>query len=157
MRDFIFTAWTPLPFSTEKCSINYNFSIFSPEMRKLQKQLLCGNKTDFIPDEKTISKVKLGFSLILVTTLCNSMQKTYLYSVITRWLNLFQFGTEVHWHDSLRSVPKQFSFFIAHEFFDALPIHKFVKTKVKYREITKSMYSNWHEYSILTEKCIENR
>ena len=48
---------------------------------------------------------------------------------------LFQYGCEVHWHSSLRSVPKAFSLFIAHEFFDALPINKFVKSKEGWREV----------------------
>lgn len=34
-------------------------------------------------------------------------------------------GIPVHWYKSLEEVPRQFSCVIAHEFFDALPIHKF--------------------------------
>ena len=39
------------------------------------------------------------------------------------------------WHESLRTVPKGFSLFLAHEFFDALPVHKFVRTAEGWREI----------------------
>jgi len=46
-----------------------------------------------------------------------------------------KYGCEVHWHDSLRSVPKTFSLFVGHEFLDALPIHKFVKSKEGWREV----------------------
>jgi len=40
-----------------------------------------------------------------------------------------KYGCEVSWHDSLRSVPKSFSWYLSHEFLDALPIHKFIKKK----------------------------
>ncbi|XP_071038528.1 protein arginine methyltransferase NDUFAF7, mitochondrial isoform X2 [Parasteatoda tepidariorum] len=39
------------------------------------------------------------------------------------------------WHHHLESVPEGFSLFLAHEFFDALPIHKFQKTENGWREI----------------------
>ena len=43
---------------------------------------------------------------------------------------------EMHWHRDLDSVPDDgFTFFLAHEFFDALPIHKFVQTDKGWREI----------------------
>jgi NADH dehydrogenase [ubiquinone] 1 alpha subcomplex assembly factor 7 len=42
----------------------------------------------------------------------------------------YQLGTTatnipVFWYNSVQDVPRQFSCFLAHEFFDALPIHKF--------------------------------
>lgn len=36
-----------------------------------------------------------------------------------------RFGQEVSWYKTLGEVPHGLSFFVAHEFLDALPIHKF--------------------------------
>lgn len=39
-------------------------------------------------------------------------------------------GIPVHWYYSFQDVPRQFSCVVAHEFFDALPIHKFQVNKI---------------------------
>ncbi|XP_063757961.1 LOW QUALITY PROTEIN: protein arginine methyltransferase NDUFAF7, mitochondrial [Eleginops maclovinus] len=44
-------------------------------------------------------------------------------------------GLPVFWYRRLEDVPAGFSIFIAHEFFDALPIHKFQRTQKGWREI----------------------
>jgi len=36
-----------------------------------------------------------------------------------------KWGASVHWHDHIADVPQNFSFFLAHEFLDALPVNKF--------------------------------
>ncbi|XP_044763454.1 protein arginine methyltransferase NDUFAF7 homolog, mitochondrial [Coccinella septempunctata] len=46
-----------------------------------------------------------------------------------------QEGVQVKWYKRLEDVPDIFSIVIAHEFFDALPIHKFQKTENGYREV----------------------
>ncbi|XP_023709440.1 protein arginine methyltransferase NDUFAF7, mitochondrial isoform X2 [Cryptotermes secundus] len=52
----------------------------------------------------------------------------------------YQLGTTatnipVFWYNSIQDVPRQFSCYLAHEFFDALPIHKFQRTEAGWREV----------------------
>lgn len=44
-------------------------------------------------------------------------------------------GLPVSWYRRLDDVPAGFCIFVAHEFFDALPIHKFQKTAKGWREV----------------------
>lgn len=44
-------------------------------------------------------------------------------------------GIEIFWYRELKQVPKSFTIFLAHEFFDALPVHKFQRTDENWREI----------------------
>lgn len=44
-------------------------------------------------------------------------------------------GLPVSWYRRLDDVPAGFSIFLAHEFFDALPIHKFQRTEKGWREV----------------------
>ncbi|XP_077443552.1 protein arginine methyltransferase NDUFAF7, mitochondrial isoform X3 [Stigmatopora argus] len=46
-----------------------------------------------------------------------------------------QAGTPVSWYRRLDDVPPGFGVFLAHEFFDALPIHKFQRTERGWREV----------------------
>ncbi|XP_048736959.2 protein arginine methyltransferase NDUFAF7, mitochondrial-like isoform X2 [Ostrea edulis] len=46
-----------------------------------------------------------------------------------------KFGPDVHWHRFLDQVPKERSCFIAHEFFDVLPIYKFQKKDGEWNEV----------------------
>ncbi|KAI7895932.1 S-adenosyl-L-methionine-dependent methyltransferase [Mucor mucedo] len=50
-----------------------------------------------------------------------------------------QDGVRVSWHDGIEVVPDQWSFVMAHEFFDALPIHSFEKTGSEWREMMVDM------------------
>lgn len=44
-------------------------------------------------------------------------------------------GVQIFWYRELSDVPKSFSIYLAHEFFDALPMHKFQKIDNNWREI----------------------
>ena len=44
-------------------------------------------------------------------------------------------GIPVFWYNSVRDIPSAPSYFVANEFFDALPIHQFVRTDNKWKEI----------------------
>uniref|UniRef100_A0A1A8BKF9 Protein arginine methyltransferase NDUFAF7 n=1 Tax=Nothobranchius kadleci TaxID=1051664 RepID=A0A1A8BKF9_NOTKA len=44
-------------------------------------------------------------------------------------------GLPVSWYRCLEDVPAGFSIFVAHEFFDSLPVHKFQRTEKGWREV----------------------
>lgn len=44
-------------------------------------------------------------------------------------------GIPVYWYHRVEDVPKAFSIYLAHEFFDALPVHKFQQVDGKWQEI----------------------
>ncbi|XP_025723855.1 protein arginine methyltransferase NDUFAF7, mitochondrial isoform X5 [Callorhinus ursinus] len=44
-------------------------------------------------------------------------------------------GIPISWYRDLHDVPKGHSFYLAHEFFDVLPVHKFQKTPQGWREV----------------------
>ncbi|XP_043253516.1 protein arginine methyltransferase NDUFAF7, mitochondrial [Colletes gigas] len=44
-------------------------------------------------------------------------------------------NVKIYWYHDIKDVPKEFSIFVAHEFFDALPIHKFQKTDKGWNEV----------------------
>lgn len=42
---------------------------------------------------------------------------------------------EVSWHNTINEVPPGYTFYLAHEFFDALPVHLFKRTPKGWREV----------------------
>ncbi|KAF5894165.1 Protein arginine methyltransferase NDUFAF7, mitochondrial, partial [Clarias magur] len=44
-------------------------------------------------------------------------------------------GIPISWYRRIEDIPRGFSIFLAHEFFDALPIHKFQRTEKGWREV----------------------
>nr|SVE75138.1 EOG090X06OK [Daphnia dolichocephala] len=45
------------------------------------------------------------------------------------------YGSPVRWYNHITDLPRTFTLFLAHEFFDALPIHKLVKVDQGWREV----------------------
>lgn len=57
--------------------------------------------------------------------LCQSIERCNTNTDIHYQKGLMKDSVPAFWYNSLQDVPHQFSLVIAHEFFDALPIHKF--------------------------------
>jgi NADH dehydrogenase [ubiquinone] 1 alpha subcomplex assembly factor 7 len=51
-------------------------------------------------------------------------------------------GIPVKWYRQFDDVPDMFTLLVAHEFFDALPVHKYQKTDDGYREVLVDVDSN---------------
>lgn len=75
----------------------------SPKQSKLQAEKICVKYAEQTPQTNQDQKHA-------VTHYMKGVTKT---------------GIDVYWYYSIKDVPKGFSIFLAHEFFDALPIHKF--------------------------------
>ncbi|CAG8491987.1 6354_t:CDS:10 [Funneliformis mosseae] len=63
-------------------------------------------------------------------------------------------GMKFYWHNKIEDIPAECSFIVAHEFFDALPIHRFELTDKGWREymvdIDTSVDSSYHFRLILS-------
>lgn len=79
----------------------------SPYMSDLQAKRLCVNYTEAL-DSDSVPYYRTGKTIS---------------------------GISVYWYRSVDKIPKSFSIFLAHEFFDALPIHKFQKDDNAWHEV----------------------
>jgi len=71
----------------------------------------------------------LSVHLVEISPFLTKIQEASLCGLEIASTNRSKFGTGIQWYKNLDDVPKGFSFFIANEFFDALPVHKFVRIK----------------------------
>ncbi|XP_038074573.1 protein arginine methyltransferase NDUFAF7, mitochondrial-like isoform X2 [Patiria miniata] len=104
-------------------SLSLHLVEVSPKMSQLQEDKLTGrqgSRTDTEEPEVNHDSPADRCSLDSGAAYKTSISKT---------------GVPVSWYRSLKEVPKGMSCFIAHEFFDALPIHKFQKTEKGWREV----------------------
>ncbi|ELU12546.1 hypothetical protein CAPTEDRAFT_117962, partial [Capitella teleta] len=90
--------------------VRYHMVEISPKLSEMQAEKLSGRK----PDESEKPKVE-GAPFYKQ---CKS-----------------KYGPEVFWYRTPDQVPRGFSFFLAHEFFDALPIHKFQLRDGEWHEV----------------------
>lgn len=75
-------------------------------------------------------EVSKQLALIQQHTLCRDVIGVGMAPQPSEDPSFYKTGTTYHnvpvmWHEKLEQVPKAFSVILAHEFFDALPIHKF--------------------------------
>ncbi|CCJ29262.1 unnamed protein product, partial [Pneumocystis jirovecii] len=66
--------------------------------------------------------------------------------------SMSKYGVPVYWYEQFEHIPKELPtpFVIVHEFFDAMPIHKFEKTKCGWREFLVDFAEN---QTSNTEEC----
>ncbi|XP_076760856.1 protein arginine methyltransferase NDUFAF7, mitochondrial [Xylocopa sonorina] len=83
-------------------------------------------------------------SLIQAKNLCKTIKEHDIYTQLNEAqqnsITYYREGTtedgvKLYWYHSIKDVPRNFSIILAHEFFDALPIHKFQKTDKGWCEV----------------------
>jgi NADH dehydrogenase [ubiquinone] 1 alpha subcomplex assembly factor 7 len=79
----------------------------SPYLSKMQAQKLCFTSTEF-DKQNDLPFYRIGETVS---------------------------GSKIYWYQRIEDVPKEFSIILAHEFFDALPIHKLQKDGNVWKEI----------------------
>ncbi|KAK0168558.1 hypothetical protein PV327_002344 [Microctonus hyperodae] len=109
----------------------------SRDILKVFKQFRVTDKVSIhlVEISRTLSEIqaqKLCTSSKEVVSEVNKEQKN---SVTHYREGITEFGNKVFWYRSIEDVPRKFSIFIAHEFFDALPIHKFQKNNEIWHEV----------------------
>lgn len=96
----------------------------SPHLSQLQELKLCGTVSvlkDVLETEESQRHL--------------SQKKGLISDELAYKENITKHGVPVSWYHHLDDIPNGFSCMIAHELFDALPIHKFQKTPEGWREV----------------------
>ncbi|XP_075002733.1 protein arginine methyltransferase NDUFAF7, mitochondrial isoform X2 [Calonectris borealis] len=104
--DDILRVFNQLASLLSKCDVSIHLVEVSPKLSEIQALMLTGGKVQSNPEDK--SAYMKGIS------------KT---------------GIPIFWYRDIQDVPPGYSFYLAHEFFDALPIHKFQRTEKGWREV----------------------
>lgn len=88
-------------------ALSIHFVELSPYLSKMQSQKLCYKSTEF-DQQKNLPFYRIGETVT---------------------------GIKCYWYQRIEDVPKEFSIILAHEFFDALPIHKLQKDGDIWKEV----------------------
>ncbi|CAM4536885.1 unnamed protein product [Lepidochelys olivacea] len=107
LTDDILRVFNQLGSLLNKCDISIHLVEVSPKLSEIQALTLTGGKIQSELDVTSPVYMK-GIS---------------------------KAGIPIFWYRELQDVPQGTSFYLAHEFFDALPIHKFQRTEQGWREV----------------------
>ncbi|KAM3931208.1 protein arginine methyltransferase NDUFAF7, mitochondrial [Leptodactylus fuscus] len=107
LMDDILRVFSQFQHLLNSCDISIHLVEVSPKLSEIQAMKLTGNNIETKYDEDT-SAYKKGIT---------------------------KSGFKIYWYSDINDVPAGYTFFIAHEFFDALPIHKLQKTSDRWREM----------------------
>ncbi|XP_073527543.1 protein arginine methyltransferase NDUFAF7, mitochondrial isoform X2 [Phyllobates terribilis] len=107
LMDDILRVFSQFQHLLQSCDISIHLVEVSPKLSEIQAIRLMGNNVEVEYDENTLAYKK----------------------------GVTKSGLPISWYQDVRDVPAGYTFFLAHEFFDALPIHKLQKTLEGWREM----------------------
>ncbi|KAK7104723.1 protein arginine methyltransferase NDUFAF7, mitochondrial-like [Littorina saxatilis] len=108
-------------FADMKDKVSFHLVEISPALSQMQSQLLTDNTKP--------------------TDLSDSGQGTDGQSLGPYRQGTTKYGPPISWYRALEDVPKGISFFVGHEFLDALPVHKFQRTEKGWCEVLVDLKS----------------
>ncbi|XP_040467426.1 protein arginine methyltransferase NDUFAF7, mitochondrial isoform X2 [Falco naumanni] len=106
LADDMLRVFNQLASLLSKCGVSIHLVEVSPKLSEIQALMLTGGKAQSNPEDKS--------------AYMKGVSKT---------------GIPIFWYRDIQDVPSGYSFYLAHEFFDALPIHKFQRTEKGWREV----------------------
>jgi len=91
----------------------------SPYLATVQAQTLCSDCTRTSQSSTEVTKTLKQESSERIDPFRDEGNGTYYHHAVAA-----ESGFPVYWYRDLKDVPREFNFLVAHEFLDALPIHK---------------------------------
>lgn len=107
LMDDILRVFSQFQHLLNSCDISIHLVEVSPKLSEIQAIKLTGDNIPTQYDENTLAYKK----------------------------GITKSGLHISWYHDVQDVPAGYTFFVAHEFFDALPIHKLQKTSEGWREM----------------------